>query len=199
MIDGAARLAARYPVVWHVIEADGAGSWLSETGLLPAAYLQQMAGLADDGSNRNAFRRIDFGAGRSAVLRFQQMPDLQLTPTLAGSFAGRPDLWRRHINQHVFFWAQERRCTAFIRACMRLRDPSNAHPVTLAIDTATLLVRHSSFAFYATVNTGSTVRGGARIRRDDATFHPVAEIAIRGCVDLECSLYREEKEEARNT
>ena len=26
MSDGAARFAARYPVVWHVIEAEGAGS-----------------------------------------------------------------------------------------------------------------------------------------------------------------------------
>ena len=29
VIDGAARLAARYPRVWHVIEADGAASWIT--------------------------------------------------------------------------------------------------------------------------------------------------------------------------
>ena len=45
MNDGAARFAARYPIVWHVIEADGAGDWLPETGLMPTADLLRIAGL----------------------------------------------------------------------------------------------------------------------------------------------------------
>ena len=186
MNDGAARLAARYPCVWHIIEADGAGDWLLETGLIPAADVR------DDGANRDNFHPIDLGQGRTAVLRPQQMPDHRLLATLAGCFTGRPELWRRHVDQHVFFWAEQRRRDAFIRACVRLRSPPNQPPVTLAIDTAALLARYASIAYFATMNTGSTVRGGARARRDETTLRPVAdyrsgavaELAIRGRVDL---------------
>jgi hypothetical protein len=184
--DGAARLAARYPRVWHVIEADAAGPWLMETGLLPTADLRCC------GANRNSFERVDLGDGRAAVLRPQQMPDGRLLPTLAGDFAGRPDLWRRHVDRHVFFWADARRRDAFSRACIRLRGIDGPPPVALAFDTVALLERHGGIAFFATTNTGSTVRGGARTRRDENTLRPVAEyrhgavaeLAIRGRVDL---------------
>ena len=64
--------------------------------------------------------------------------------------------------------------------------------MTLTIDTAALLERHGEIAFFATINTGSTVRGGARARRDEDTLRPVAdyrsgaiaELAIRGRVCL---------------
>jgi hypothetical protein len=184
--DGAARLAARYPCVWHIIEADGAGPWLTETGLLPAAHLRCSS------ANRDSFVRVDLGHDRAAVLRPQQMPDRRLLPTLAGAFAGRPDLWRRHIDRHVFFWAEARRRDAFSRACIRLRRTAGPPPVVLAFDTAALLERHGAIAFFATINTGSTVRAGARARRDENTLRPVAEyrsgavaeLAIRGRVDL---------------
>jgi hypothetical protein len=184
--DGAARLAARYPRVWHVIEADGAGPWLTETGLLPAADLRC------DGTNRDTFVRVELGHERGAVLRPQQMPDRRLLPTLAGAFAGRPDLWRRHVDRHVFFWAEARRRDAFSRACARLRGTAAPPPAILTFDTAALLERHGAIAFFATINTGSTVRAGARVRRDENTLRPVAayrsgpvaELAIRGRVDL---------------
>jgi len=187
-LSGAARLAARYPCVWHVIEADGAGPWLMQTGLLPAAELHCC------GANRGAFDRVDLGDGRAAVLRPQQMPDHRLLPTLAGAFAGRPELWRRYVDRHVFFWAEARRRDAFSRACIRLRGTGGPLPVVLAFDTAALLERHSAIAFFATINTGSTVRGGARVRRDENTLRPVAdyrggaiaELAIRGRVELAC-------------
>jgi hypothetical protein len=183
---GAARLAARYPNVWHVIEADGAGPWLAETGLLPTAFL-----VGSDGVNRDAFRRVELGEGRVAVLRPQLMVDHRLLPTLAGAFAGRPEAWRRHVNGHVFFWTEARRRDAFARACQRLRGEAFPPPVVLTIDTAALLKRHGTAAFFATINTGSTMRGGARVRRDEHTLRPVeeyrggtiAELAIRGRVD----------------
>jgi hypothetical protein len=183
---GAARLAARYPRVWHVIEADGAGPWLRETGLLPAADLHGC------GANRQGFGRVDLGSGRAAVLRPQQMPDRRLLPTLAGAFAGRPELWRRHVDRHVFFWTEARRRDAFTRACVRLRGTGGPPPVTLALGTAALLERHGEIAFFATINIGSTVRGGARTRRNENTLRPVAEyrsgpvaeLAIRGRVEL---------------
>ena len=197
MTGGAARFAARYPVVWHVIEADGAGAWLADTGLLPAASLLRLAGLAADGANRNDFRTVAIGDGRIAVLRPQVMSDARLVPTLAGSFAGRPEAWRAHINAHVFFWADPRRCDAFRRACARFRARSRtvtpgAPPVALRLDTAALLRRHGEAAFFARINTGSTVRGGARVVRDESTLLPVAqyrsgavaELAISGPVAL---------------
>jgi hypothetical protein len=195
MTDGATRFAARYPVVWHVIEADGAGPWLATTGLLPAAALLHMAGAAADHRNRDDFRLLALGDDRVAVLRPQLMADRRLTPTLSGSFAGRPEAWRGHINAHVFFWTEPRRRDAFVRACVRSRSRSNAAPASappliLTIDTAALLARHGESAFFARCNTGSTVRGGARVRRDETTLAPVAgyrsgpvaELAIRGCV-----------------
>jgi hypothetical protein len=184
--DVAAQFAARYPCVWHVIEFEGAGPWLAETGLLPAADMRQ------DAANRDGFHSLDLGQGRVAVLRPQQMPDHRLLPTLSGIFAGQPDLWRRHIDTHVFFWAEPRRRDAFACACVRLRASRSPPPTTLAIDTAALLRRHSAIAYFARVNTGSTVRGGARSRRDENTLQPVtkyragpvAELAIRGRIDL---------------
>jgi hypothetical protein len=195
MTDGAARFAARYPIVWHVIEAEGAGPWLSITGLLPAAASRRLAGLAADDRNRDEFQRLDLGDGRVAVLRPQLMADDRLTPTLSDRFAGRPGAWRAHINAHVFFWTEPSRRDAFIRACVRERArskvaPADALPLILRIDTAALLSRHGGAAYFARINTGSTVRGGARARRDETTLAPMAgyragpaaELAIRGCV-----------------
>ncbi|MEJ0018391.1 MAG: hypothetical protein WDN25_17875 [Acetobacteraceae bacterium] len=193
MTGGRARFAARFPRVWHVMEAEGAGPWLAETGLFPAAALYQ--GEDRGGANRDGFRRIDLGGGRVAMLRPQVMPDRSLVPTLAGAFAGQPEQWRRHVDSHVFFWTAPRRRDAFARACVRLRG-TGPPPAVLALDTGALLEHHGAAAFYATVNTGSTVRGGARIRRDEHTLRPVAayrsgpvaELAIRGRVDLAVTL-----------
>jgi hypothetical protein len=184
--EGAARLAARYPVVWHVIEADGAGPWLGQTGLLPADALRECT------NNRETFISVALDNGGVAVLRPQQMPDPHLLPTLAGKFAGRPACWRRHVNRHVFFWAEARRRDAFKRACMRMRADAAAPPIVIAFDTAALLGSHPESVFFATINSGSTVRGGARVRRDENTLQPVsayrggaiAELAIRGRVDV---------------
>ncbi len=75
---------------------------------------------------------------------------------------------------------------------MRMRGDAAEPPVILTFDTAVLLERHHDQAFFATINTGSTVRGGARVRRDENTLRPasayrrgmIAELAIRGRVDL---------------
>jgi hypothetical protein len=177
------------------MEPEGAGPWLAATGLLPAADLLAAAGLPHDGACRRDFRLLRFatpnGAGR-AMLRFQQMPDHALAPTLAGTYAGRPADWRRLVDSHVFFWADAGRRDRFIATLARLRGPGHA-PAVLAFDTAALLSdtkQDGTEAFFTTVNSGSCVRGGARIRRDEATFRPVAdyrggrvaELAIRGRV-----------------
>ena len=111
---------------------------------------------------------------------------------------GRPEGWRRHVDAHVFFWTETRRRDAFLRACVRLRRPAAPAPLILAFDTAALLQRHGAAAFFAIINTGSTVRGGARVRRDENTLRPVvayrggpvAELAIRGRVDLAAAAQR---------
>jgi len=191
VIDGAARLAARYPRVWHVIEADGAASWITASD----ACLHPAADMHDVSDNRDRYVAIGLGNGRIAVLRPQLMADDRLLPTLAGGFASRPGRWRRHIDSHVFFWATEARRDRFVGANRRLRarvQPAVPPPVVLEVDTAALLERHAAVAYFATFNTGSTVRGGARVRRDENTLRavcgyrsgPVAELAIRGRVDL---------------
>ena len=153
MTGGILGFVARYPVVWHVIEAEGAGC---ET-LWPAAMLRQMAGSPPDALNRNGFERLALPNGGTAVLRPQQMHDARLTPTLQGSFSGRPDLWRAHIDAHVFFWVTEKRRDGFVRACERLRGKTaGAPPVILAIETEALLTRHGEAAFVSAINSGST-------------------------------------------
>lgn len=194
MSDGAARFAARYPVLWHVIEAEGAGRWLATMGLLPAAELLRRAGATADGRNRDDFRRVRLNHDAVALLRPQRMPDAALIPTLGGSFRGRPDAWRQLIDSHVFFWTDPGRRDRFLGACMRLRAKSRSasgtiRPVVLAFDTAALLGLHGEHAYLSRFNAGSTVRGGARVRRDEATLMPlghyrsgrVAELGLRWC------------------
>jgi|HubBroStandDraft_1064217.scaffolds.fasta_scaffold45777_2 hypothetical protein len=184
--------AARYPRVWHVTEAEGAGCEI----LYPAAILRDLASVPDDNANRDDFQCVSLPGGGQAVLRMQLMRDERLCPTLTGTFSGRPDLWRAHINRHVFFWVSEDRRDRFIKACIRLRGrgalgPGDA-PVVIELDTAVLLEAHSTAAFFSLINAGSTVRGGARARRDETTLRAlsdwrgerVVELAILGPVRL---------------
>lgn len=178
---GIRRFCARHPRVWHVIEADGLeGARLH--GLRPANELRTLAGLADDHVNRPDFLPVALPGEVAAVLRPQLMLDDDLTPTLAGAYAGRPDLWRRLIDSHVFFWATADRRDRFLNAVTwaRRKSPgarSSKRPVVLEWNTEALLAAHGDSASYSTINTGSTVRGGARTRRDEATFRPVADYA----------------------
>jgi uncharacterized protein DUF7002 len=194
MIGGVAGFVRRYPRIWHVIEAEGAGC----DTLYPAATLRRLSGLPADSANRQAFQRLALPGGAPAILRLQLMPDARLNPTLAGGFAGRPDLWRAHIDRHVFFWVAEDRRDRFLRACVRLRPGSAATPVVIAVDTLALLHGHGEAAFFSCINTGSTLRGGARTRRDETTLQALplwrgeraAELAIRGPVPLTCATGR---------
>ena len=197
-MDGAARFATRFPVVWHVVEADGLPG-IEAHGLLPAAELLRRAGLPSNDRNRDDFLRVPLGPGTegspAAVLRFQLMADAKITPSLQGAFAGQPARWRALIDSQVFFWPDPARRDSFLRACIRDRqrspaEPLDTPPVVLAFRTKALLTGQQEHAFYSTFNTGSTVRGAARARRDENTFRPVAayrsgpaaELAIRAAI-----------------
>ena len=181
---------ARYARVWHVMEAEGTGCGM----LYPAAMLLSLSGLPADGANRDDFELLSLPGGATAVLRKQLMPDERLRPTLSGKFADRPDLWRDHINRHVFFWVSTDRRDRFLSACAKSRARgaigTGCAPVVIELDTASLLAAHPDAAFFSRINTGSTVRGGARTRRDETTLRPVhawrgeraVELAIRGPV-----------------
>jgi hypothetical protein len=189
---GTVALARRYPLAWHVMEAEGAGCEV----LCPAATLRRLSGRPADRANRDDFQCLTLPGGDLAVLRKQLMPDERLRPTLAGAFSGRPDLWRDHIDQHVFFWVTNDRHDRFANACARLRTRgtigNGVAPVVIEVDTASLLSAHYEIAFFSLINAGSTMRGGARTRRDETTLRPVStwhgerivELAIRGPVPL---------------
>ncbi|MCK8787578.1 hypothetical protein M0638_24740 [Roseomonas sp. NAR14] len=173
------------------------GAW----GLLPAAELRRRLGAAASDCNREAFEPLrapaDQGGG-VAVLRFQLMRDARLRPTLHGAYANDPAAWRRHVDAHVFLWPGEVRRDSFLRAVVRARRaeavrlglPPPSPPLVLALDTAGLLRRHGESAWFSRVNVGSTLRAGARVRRDEHTLRPiadyaggpVAELAVRGPV-----------------
>ena len=162
--------------------------------------LRNCTGLPD--CRRAAATALDFVVARLpgggvALLRPQLMRDADLLPSLGGGFAGQPALWRAHVDRHVFFWACPVRRDRFLAAVRRLRARSLTAPLqrpasVLTIRTAPLLARHGADSFVSRVNIGSTLRGGARIRRDEATLCPVAswrggtvaELAIRGAVEL---------------
>jgi hypothetical protein len=174
---GAARFLADHgPVVWHVIEAEGVPGALA-AGLFPAAMLRP-----GDGARRAGFVPVA-GPGGPALLRFQQMHDAQLRPWLRGRFAGRPELWRAHVDAHVFFWCCPRRRDGFVAAVRRERlrgwrlagcaGPAPPPPVTLAFDLSALLARHGDTAHASVINSGSLVLG--KTWRDEATFRPVAQ------------------------
>jgi hypothetical protein len=192
MTGGIPAFISRFPRAWHVMEAEGAGCDI----LYPAAMLRCLAGIAADHANRDDFQRLTLPGDGVAVLRQQLMRDDRLRPTLAGCFVERPDLWRDHINRHVFFWLSEDRRDRFLKACERLRaagriDAGRA-PVVIEIDTATLLRDLAHAAYFSLFNTGSTARGGARARRDENTFRSLrtwhgeraVELAIRAPVRL---------------
>lgn len=198
MTDGAARIARRHPVVWHVIEAEGAGADVNRMELLPAGELRRDAGYAGTAANRDEFEAIKLGDRLLAVLRPQQMPDQRLVRSLGGVFAGQPVRRRQHVDGHVFFWACENRRDRFVATCRRdrarsTRLGSRTAPVILAVDTAMLLGRYSTIAYFGTFNAGSTVRGGATAPRNEGTYRPVAdyrggslaEPAARGSIRLD--------------
>ena len=58
MSDGATRIAQHCPVVWHVIEAEGAVADLNRLELLPTAELRKRAGCAAGAANRDDFEAI---------------------------------------------------------------------------------------------------------------------------------------------
>ena len=194
MPEGLARFAGRFPVVWHVAEADGMAA-IEALGLLPAAELRRRAGMAATGQNRDDYVPLLLPGAGAAVLRFQLMADAKVVGSLAGGFAGQPAAWRAMIDSHAFFWADPARRDGFAHATQRERRrsraaPFEAPPAVLAFDTLALVTPHLADAYYSTFNTGSTVRGAARARRDENTFRPVAayrsgpvaELAIRAAI-----------------
>jgi hypothetical protein len=187
-------LAERCPRVWHVIEAEGLPA-ARRLGLLPAASLRSLAGAPPSDRNRTAFERLmlpHLGDAGAALLRFQQMEDARLLPTLHGCYAGHPGRWRAMLDRHVFFWAAEDRLSRFVAAVVRERrraEPQAPDPVILQFETAALLAEHGEATFFTTINSGSTA-GRGRAHRDENTFRPVAaykggpvaELAIPGKV-----------------
>lgn len=180
--------AARHPVVWHVAEAEGVAGILRD-GLLPAEALMRRADRVSD-ANRDRFVPLPCGA----LLRFQQMRDARLAPSLRGRFSGQPALWRRFVDSHVFFWAAAWRRDGFLKATRRERlkhEPEAASPRVLAFDTPTLLEGVDEDAFFSVYNSGSTVMGAYRTPRDEALFQPLsrwpaakpaAELVIRAAM-----------------
>ncbi|WP_338664440.1 hypothetical protein VQH23_04575 [Pararoseomonas sp. SCSIO 73927] len=175
--EGAARFAARFPLLFHVTDPEALPG-IRRDGLLSAAALvalykvpePERPALLEHNRGRGNFTRLHRDGLPGATLRDQWMPDAPLAQTLHGTYANNPTAWRRHINAHVFFWLNRPQAERLARV-----NRARAQTV-LAFDTARLLAAHAGHAFTTPINTGiaTGLYGRPGSPRDETTFQPVA-------------------------
>ena len=97
----------------------------------------------------------------------------------------------RALRSACVFWVTEDRRDRFLRACVRLRARGKrpgADPVVIAVETAAAAGKAGGDGVLLLLNTGSTLRGGGRTKRDEMTLQALrlwggehaVELAIRG-------------------
>ena len=173
--DAAAICAATGGVAWHVA-AVAALPMLQRHGLMTAADLVALFEVPAPeatlllAQNRSRFVTLTHPRHGQVDLRRQQMWDSKLGPALSGS-GTTPSAWRRHINDHVFFWLDRERAQRLAAA-----DPRRPQ-VALRIDVRQLLDRHGDAAWLTPLNTGA-VRHPSH-RRSLADWHRLGAYADR--------------------
>lgn len=181
----AARLAERYPVLYHMAE-DGSWQSIRERGLLSTSALLDLFEV--DGEERRGIesrRRpqiVEITHPEHGVARIRDNKPIQdraLEKCLSGMSVAE---WYENLNRRVFFWVSWERLRKLLGA-KAYRD--RAHLV-LELDTASLLAAHGERASISPINSGATfsmgpaARGPETFKRigDRPEERPVVELAV---------------------
>ena len=179
------RLAARYPVLYHMAES---GSWESirERGLLSTSALLDLfevegeERLAIESARRPEIVQLEHPEHGVALVRDNKpMQERTLEKCLRGM---TPRGWYELLNRRVFFWVEWKRLLKLLGA-KAYRDRPH---LVLEVDTAELLERHIDRVALSPINSGATFalgpapRGPDTFRRvvDHSEKKPVVELAV---------------------
>ena len=191
-------IASTYPLLYHVTHVE---NWdlIRRLGLLSTSALLDLFGIDGDSrrriesSNRREFVPLRNNAYGTAILRDQKpMDDRGLERALTDGMS--PLDWYRLVNQHVFFWVDQRRVDKLLGA----RAYRNDRHALLVARTQELLDRHADRTVLSPLNTGATKpfphpRGKdcfvplasypfADRRRKHSVRNAVVELAVPGTV-----------------
>jgi hypothetical protein len=152
----AARILARYPLLYHLTHIDNVES-ITRRGLLSTSALLDLFGIAGDErrlieeSNRRELVPIVHDVHGKAILRDQKpMDDNGLVRALRDGIT--PVEWYRLVNRHVFFWVDEGRVDRLLGAKAYRND---RHALVIS-RTAGLFERHGANVVLSPINTGAT-------------------------------------------
>ena len=158
--------AARHPVL-HRLAARGAAEGVRRHGLLPAAALARLCGIALPAGRRPAALRGALPDGIPVQITDNAPLSLRrLAAVLDDGLS--PEDWMAMLNDRVFFWVDRRTGLRNLAARRRLGYESEWH----RFDARALLAPVWPQAEIAPINTGATVHRPPR--RGRATFAPLA-------------------------
>jgi hypothetical protein len=149
------QLAARYPRLYHMAEAD---TWpaIKANGLMSTSAALDYHAIG--GLQRSALEaghrpeKVQLGKGQGAIILRDQkpMPPERLARGLRDGIT--PTDWYKLLNAKVFMWAEEHRLLGLLNA----RQYRNLEHDVLTIDTASLLAEHAADIWLCHMNSGNT-------------------------------------------
>jgi hypothetical protein len=165
-------LAATYPFLYHMAEANSWGS-IQRHGLLSTTALLDLFGYnAPKREQIESHRRprsvvIEHPEYGRAVIRDNiPMTDRALSKCLEG-YTNRE--WYELLNRKVFFWLSRDRLFKLLGA----RAYRDKRQTVITVSSAELLARHADKVTLSPINSGSTIMNP--VRRGVDTFQPIAE------------------------
>jgi len=148
-------ISGRYPVLYHMAEAD---TWesikkyglRSTTALLDLFQINGQERATIEKQHREDSVRISNKRYGTAVIRDQKpMTDAALKRCLVNL---RPTDWYQILNRHVFFWPTHKRLLTMLNA----KTYKSFKHTVLTLNTASLLKDHESQVRLTALNTGCT-------------------------------------------
>jgi hypothetical protein len=166
-----AELAAEAPLLFHVT-TPGAVASIRGHGLRCTASLVHASTLAADRRDALLTERranevlLSLQDGRTVRLNDNRPLGLRALQVCLDD-GWSPSEWIAHLNQHVFFWPNERRLLSLLDARMNREREREV----LVFDTLWLVAAHAGRTLLSPINSGATLRKAAR--RGAGTFTPI--------------------------